>query len=1477
MAVIILFLKTKPALMKIRTRFLLLVFFIFLPVYGNCQNIFRFDHIGSEDGLSQNTGFSILFDSKGFMWVGTYNGLNRYDGYEFKIFRSSTGNPASFTNNRVIKVWEDSRQFVWLETYDGYYHFFNPETETFHSLPLYEGTDVKNGAMRVFLQYSEDIILLGSSESGMYLLRFDVAGNTYSIKHFIDSQENSITSNNIRFIKSDSGGNVWIGTEKGISFIPQDKISDENPAFSDKYENYSFTSVCETGKEIWFGSWSSGIFIYNKSTGATRQINTLNTPELKSDKITHLHCTADGAILAGFRDNGLMILPGGGYSWQNVKFHSSNLDKIYEDRFGQLWLTALEFGMTRLDLKSLTSRQYELTPEEIKPLTDLERPQFYEDSGNNLWIGLHGNGLGLYNRANDSFKFFRNDPKDPNSISSNIVHCITEDKSGQLWVGTGQVLGGVEKVILGNDAFQHYLLEKERLDLQDNVSRAMIEDQNKYLWVATKAGKIHLFDSLFTQVRVFYSLPGVGLESFRNITYSFLNDSNGYLWVGSKGYGLSVSTEPLSDFSPDYSDIKFRRFEHSPGDSTSIGNNNIYSICEDKSGKIWIGTYGNGISLLEYPEENDFTFRRINQQNSNLSSNLIRHLLIDSSGNLWAATTFGLNFLERKDMESGNFRFRVFLKNPSDPESLVYNDIIHIFEDSKGRLWFGTFGGGVDLMEEFDGQKAVFRHFGSEDGSAFGIIYGILGDKEGKIWVSTENGLVRINPESNSTEVFNNYNGLGFNSFSENTCCMKSNGQLLFGGSLGFEAIDPVKKISSHQVDNIQLTKFLLFNKEVSFYQKDSPLKKSISFSDDLTLKYNQSSFSIDFSALDFLDPDGIQYTYKLDNFESNWNYIGNQHRATYTNLSPGKYIFRVKSLDRNGQSASGERILNIRITPPWWKTTAAYFLYVILAGLAAVLIFNAISRINRYKNALAVEKKINEVKLQFFTNISHEIRTPLTLIIGPLEDMIGEKNIAPVKKMQMGIMLKNARRMLQLTNQLLDFRKVQNNRMILKVREIDIVAFTREIFDSFGPLAKHKGISCLFESGSDSFMVFADPNKLDIIIYNIISNAIKFTNTGKSVQVKIADSPRDNSIDISVSDEGPGIPQKSLSDIFTRYTILSNQDLAGTGIGLSLSYELARLHKGDIVITSVVGKGSTFVIRLLKGKDHFLNDPGIGIEEDGIPHPKYSHVSFLSDDPDAAEKMPEPDSSEKDLVLVVEDNHEILNYICQSLKSGFNPVGARNGEEGLHLAKAMNPDLIITDIRMPGMDGLEMTRRLKNDFATSHIPVIMLTSKGDVRDQIAGIETGAESYIVKPFNMEYLKTIAAGLLNQRNRIIAYYTGKRTNGKDSLKITSKDGEFMNRLVLYIEENYTGDMSVSMLADHCNVSRTVLYNKIKGLTGLGPVDFVRRMKMNIGRNLLENGYNVSEAAYKTGFSDVRYFSRLFKAEFGYSPSKIKSEK
>ncbi len=1462
--------------MKIRFTTAFLILQLLVTAYTSGQNVFRFEHIGTEQGLSQNTGMSILFDSKGFMWIGTWNGLNRYDGYEFKVFKGQAENIRIFTNNRVTKIWEDRRGFIWVETYDGYYHYFNPESETFSTVPQYESNVTSNNKITCFLQYADDIILLGSSNAGIYLLRYDPEKGTYAASQYLDRGNYALSNNNVRFIHSDKNRNIWIGTKKGINFLSGTDIIKQQLNFQHQFVNASFTAFCEGDNELWFGTGEDGIIIFDRTTSEFHFINKKTTPEIPSDKISHVYRTTTGRYILGFSGSGIMISDVNGKNWTSLPFHGKTLTGIYEDRFHQVWLTALEFGVTRVDTKTLTSGYYVLTPEESKHLTDLERPQFYEDKENNLWIGLHGGGLGLYQRQTDQFRFFRNDPKDPNSISSNIIHSIAEDNTGQLWLGTGQFLGGIEKVILENPGFKHQLLEKDRVDMLDNVVRAIMEDRNHYLWVATKAGRLHLFDNDLKKVAIFDSLRGIGKESVRNNTYSLFNDRDGYMWIGTKGDGLTVSTQPVQGTAEHYQRIHYKRFKFSSDDTTSLGNNNIYSICQDSAANIWVGTYGNGLSLIKNPHEKDVKFIRINQQNSNLSSNLVRYLLVDRFGNLWVATAFGLNLLEKKNIESGNYHFSTFFRNPEDNNGLSYNDVIHIFEDSKGRFWLGTFGGGADLLEFQSGQKVSFKHFTSENGLSNDVIFGILEDNRGNIWFSTENGLIKLNEEKGNIEIYNKYNGLNFNNFSENTCFKRKDGTLCFGGYMGFEVVYPENLIPGQFKPRIELTNFLLFNKEVPINHSGSPLKKNISFTEKVTLRYNQSSFSINFSALDFLDPGKVNYSYILENFENDWNIVGNQHKATYTNLSPGRYVFRVKSLRSNGLEGSEERTLIIHIRPPWWKTIPAYLAYLIILVTVILSISKTATRLSRYRNELLVEKKVNELKLQFFTNISHEIRTPLTLIIGPIEDMLSMTGISPKNRTLMEIIRKNAKRMLYLTSQLLDFRKIQNNKMVLKIKEIDIVVFAREIFESFIPLAKHKGIHYTFQADFESSKIFADPSKLDTIIYNIISNAIKFTSQGKRVGLKIMNNEAENSVDICVSDEGPGIPQKNLSDIFSRYTILSNRDFAGTGIGLSLSYELAKLHKGDILISSIEGEGSTFTIRLLKGRDHFSE---VALVQTGEMNGQEIHFRHQEEEMEVGKPEEIPgtsnDAPNKNVLLIVEDNQEILNYVSQGLKSLFTCLEAKNGEEGLHIARNMNPDLIITDIMMPGMNGMEMTRKLKEEFSTCHIPVIMLTSKVEMSDQIAGIETGAEAYIIKPFNMEYLKAVAGNLLHQRMKVIAHYTGRKDIGLESVKVATRDDEFLKKIIMFIEENYDIEFSMDTLAASCCVGRTVFYNKVKGLTGLGPLEFTRKVKLKIASQLLEKGYNVSEVAYKTGFSDVKYFSRQFKAQFGVSPSKQKA--
>ncbi len=751
------------------------------------------------------------------------------------------------------------------------------------------------------------------------------------------------------------------------------------------------------------------------------------------------------------------------------------------------------------------------------------------------------------------------------------------------------------------------------------------------------------------------------------------------------------------------------------------------------------------------------------------------------------------------------------------------------------------------------------------------MVYSIQEDDSQNLWIGTENGISRKTKEKFHFETFNQNNGSSIQNFSEAAICKLSNGNILMGGNTGFLTITPANLKTNDFSAQLELTNFQLFNKDVQVNVENSPLSKAISYTNQLNLRHNQSSIAIEYTSIDLQNPDQIQYAYILEGLEKEWNYVGNQRKAVYTNLMPGAYTFRLKSTTRNGEWSPNERILKIRITPPWYLTLPAFIGYVILITIVIILITKTIRRIHKYRTELSIEKKVNEVKLQFFTNISHEIRTPLTLIIGPLQDILNE-NLPKKINQQLRIVMQNASRMLLLTNQILDFRKIQNNKMTLNVAEVDAATFIHPVFECFELLANHKHIKYTLSKPQEMKPIWVDASKLDIIIYNLISNAMKFTPERRTIEVTLKQDELNTYV--IVRDEGPGIQSEALPELFTRYTILSNGQFAGTGIGLSLSYELAKLHGADLLVESSPGKGSTFTLKLQNGNHHLKNNPMIRFA-------KETPLQHETELPQPLVETSEPDSKTEQpslkKILVVEDNPEILTYICQSLQHKYHCLKASNGQEGLIIARQENPSIVITDLMMPVMDGLTMIKKIKSDFSISHIPVVAVTAKASIQDEIEGIETGADAYIQKPFNTTHLLVTIDNLIKQREQLMDRFAqSKATSQVPTVQITSKDEEFLNQLVQFIEKNYKTDFNIDTIAEEFAVSRTVFYNKVKSLTSMGPLEFVRQIKLQIARQLLQKGYNVSEVAFEVGYADVKYFSRQFKAQFGKAPSQLKRE-
>ena len=1439
----------------------------------NAQDVLKFEYISSKDGLSQNTVFSILPDKKGFLWIGTMNGLNRYDGKDFKIYKSQSNSSEILTNNRISRLWQDDNNFIWIQSYDGFYHAFNQEKETFQTLPTYnDNIEERNSTATSFCQYDSSTIFVGTTASGIYLLKYIKEINQYKTRQFLSRGKETITNNHILNIYKDGAKNIWILTKKGINLLSATDLAQGNHGnITHFHTTVSFTNaVAENEEYLLFGTQNNGIIAWHKASSTFKELNSKNTPFITSNYITHLFNTGQKQILIAFKNHTPILVDDNLKDYRIIRFHSNSLFSAYFDRSNQAWLTGPDLGITRLDLKTNKTEYYELTPPNLRSITDDERHFFYEDRHNQLWIGLHGSGLAAYNRKSNSFKFFRNNVNNNHTIPSNIIQCIAEDQSGQLWLGTGQYMGGLVKVIAANPAFKLTIPMEQNEYITQNVVRSIHEDLQHNIWIATKGGKIHLYTLDGKPLQILNSLRTDNGQHISPNVYSIIVDKEGYLWLGTKGNGLFKTSKPINQYQNNFKDIVFTNYIHQSSDSLSLGHNNVYSLTEDQWGHIWVATFGGGISRMN-KHNNKVTFTNITKANSNLSTNQIRYLKIDSEGNLWIATTFGINMLPKAQLNNDQFRFRHFLHSAGDKNSLSYNDVNHIFESSDHQLWFGTSGGGLNQLVALTDSEAKFKCYTTTNGLSNDVVYSIQEDSNQNLWIATENGISKKSKNKDHLESFNQNNGSSIQNFSEATICRLSNGNILLGGNTGFLTITAQNLPSNDFSAHLELTNFQLFNKDVQIDSKDSPLSNSIGYTDRIKLQHNQSSIAIEYISIDLLNPDQIQYAYMLEGLEKEWNYVGNQRKAVYTNLMPGSYTFRLKCTTRNGDWNSTERTLTISIAPPWYLTLPAFIGYAIILTCIIVLISRTIRRIHQYRTELSVEKKVNEMKLQFFTNISHEIRTPLTLIIGPLQDILNQD--LPQKIIQqLRIIKQNASRMLLLTNQILDFRKIQNNKMTLNITPIDGISFIRPAYECFHLLAKQKHIKYTLATPEQMNPIWVDAAKLDIIIYNLISNAMKFTPENHAIQITLKQD--DNHTYFIVSDQGIGITPEALPELFTRYSILSNGQFAGTGIGLSLSYELAKLHGAELLAESTPKQGSTFTLKLKNGNSHLKNNPMI----------RFDTESSVLNNPELPQPMIEesildsiPPQSTMKNILIVEDNPEILNYICQSLQHKYRCLKASNGQEGLLLAQQENPSIIVTDLMMPVMDGLTMIKRIKEDFAISHIPVVAVTAKASLQDEIEGIETGADAYIQKPFNTTHLMVTIDHLIKQREQLMERFSHSNPiSNTPIVQITSKDEEFLKQLVQFIEKNYKSDFNIDAIAEEFAVSRTVFYNKVKSLTSMSPLEFVRQMKLQIAEQLLLKGYNVSEVAFEVGYSDVKYFSRQFKAQFGKAPSQIKRE-
>jgi len=1356
-------------------------------------------------GLSDVSILCLLQDSKGFLWVGTSYGLNRFDGYSVKSFSNEPGETGSISGNIIDCLFEDKGGMIWIGTRNNGLNKYNPYSDIF---------------------------------------------TTY--RHNPDDSS-TISSDRITAIHEDQDENLWIGTGNGLNLFDRGKEK-----FSLLYPGYISTIFEDSTGRIWAGS-NQGLYVDNcdKKTFIPFE-DYFSLPNRLAQFSVHVgDIDQNGTFWMG-TDRGLIR-----FNPDNRKFIHYTLDRHKNLADSCNFIQSILLDKTKAE--------------------------------SSLWIGTL-NGLYKFDTNKETFRRFVHNPMNEFSISNNNIQALLMDKSGCLWVGSE--LGGIDKANTNRHYIRHYLPNPLNRENSENNIEYLFRSKSGQIWIGTRGG-FHIFDKSAEKFTSYRNDPGKANSLSNNFIRCIFQDVNNNIWIGT-GDGLNKFNGKTG----------FVSYHYNPHDQYSLSHSHITAINGTPDGKLIIGTYW-GLNVFD-PNTQKFVRYFNDPENPNsLSYSMIETVLTDKEGIVWIGTEMG--GLNRFDPISGHF---IHYKNdPANPQSISSNNVWAIFDfpvNNRPTLWIGTFGGGLC---QFDKKTGIFKNYTKKDGLRNNIVFFITADLRGNLWLATQGGISILNLQ---TMKFTNFE-MGI-IIPEGTfaCLTDRDGEMFWGGWFGLARFFPDSIKLNPCIPEIVLTDLKINNQPVH-------LDTAISYNKTLKLTYKENFLSFEFAALDFNRPASNLYLYKMDGIDPDWVATDASRRhAAYTDLDPGEYVFHVKGSNNDGIWNEEGTSLKIIITPPWWKTNWAYGFYLLLMVL---VIYGAwrfqMNRIRMRHNLemkqLHAEKleEVDRMKSHFFANISHEFRTPLTLILGPLESLLSRHSDKDSRQ-ELKIMQRSARRLQRLINQLLDLSKLEAGRMKLQVREENIVALLKSFVQAFESLAKLKNIQLVFQAEQENIPAYIDREKLETIVNNLLSNAFKYTPEGGSVVVEISLPPLSIppldkegklwGVGINISDTGTGIPVDRLPHIFDRFYQVDDSyrresapldsgrskkvqlgenyyptGQEGTGIGLALTKELVEFHKGEIYVSSHLGKGTTFVIRLPIGKEAYSKDemaetatplvPSlIDEEEKGSLETVDTEIQKITESKkDTRKSLP--------ILLIVEDNPDMRVYIRSNLINAYRIIEAEDGQEGFNKCAKVFPDLVISDVMMPKMDGFELCAKLKTDHRTSHIPVILLTARAAAEDKIGGLETGADDYIIKPFDARELQVRVKNLIEQRRKLRERFRKEGILQPQQVAVTPTDQKFLQKVLEIVESHISDErFSVEAFGKEIGMSRTLLYRKLQALTDYSPNEFIRSMRLNQAAQLLaKQSGNVTQIAYQVGFNNLSYFARCFQRQFGVSPSRYASKK
>lgn len=1407
--------------------FTLFMVFVFNMAYGGIELCSK--QMRTNDGLPNNSVRYLYQDSKGFLWLATLNGLCRYDGNSFLTFRPEISDKVSLADNRIYDLTEDKDGFLWISTTPELFSCYDLQRARFVD---YTGTGaLEKNYSSIFVAANGDVWL---RHSGNGCLRIIHQKDRQMASTEFRTERGNLPDNRVQFVDEDASGRIWIGTKCGLV-----SVSDGQYKVEDR--SLHFTSSLAFKNDMYFLTADGDIHCYQTTKKKLTKVGSLSAIAGKTSPTGNFLLSDKWVILT---NTGVF-----NYDFNTQKISvDSGLDikngEVICDNHGDFWIYNHTGCVTYILAGNGDRKEFRLIPEDKLEYIDYERYHIVHDSRGIIWISTYGNGLFAYDTTEDKLEHFLADVNDQSHIGSDFLLYVMEDRAGGIWVSSEY--SGLSRISVLNEGTTHIYPESPELFDRSNTIRMLTKMPDGDIWVGTRKGGLYTFDS-----NLHFKMSN---QYFHSNIYAIAKDNQGKMWVGTRGDGLKIGNS---------------WYRNEVTNPASLSGNDVFSLFRDRKDRMWIGTFGGGLELAEPTADGKYKFHHFLQQKFGLR--MVRVIEEDDNGMIWVGTSEGVCIFHPDSLIADSDDYHLFNYTNG---TFCSNEIRSIYRDTKGRMWVGTSGSGLNLCEPQDNYRSLrYEHYGTSEGLVNDVVQSILGDNNGNLWIATEYGISKFNLTNHSFEnyFFSSYT-LG-NVYSENSACVGIDGKLLFGTNYGLLVIDPDKMQDSETFSPVVFTDLHVNGTQINPTMEDSPLKQSLAYSDEITLKYFQNSFLIDFSTFDYSDSGRTKYMYWLENYDRGWSTPSPLNFASFKYLNPGTYVLHVKSCNGAGVWSESETTLKIVIEPPFWKANWAILGYVLLLVVTLYFTFRIVRNFNSLRNRIKVEKQLTEYKLVFFTNITHEFRTPLTLIQGALEKILRIADIPRDMIHPLETMDKNTHRMLRLVNQLLEFRKMQNNKLSLSLEETDVIAFLYEIFLSFGDAAEQKNMNFRFIPSLPSYKMFFDKGSLDKVTYNLLSNAFKYTPSNGTITLSVTVDEVRKTLQIQVADTGVGIPKEKQNELFKRF-MQSSFSSDSIGVGLHLSYELIQAHKGTIEYKDNDGGGSVFTVciptdkSVYSEKDFLIPGNALLKETSEQTH----HLPELTEKLRETEITAEPLNNRK--VLIIEDDNDIREFLREEVGVYFEVEVAADGTSGLEKAHTYGADLIVCDVLMPGMTGLEVTKKLKSDFETSHIPIILLTALNSPEKHLEGIEVGADAYIAKPFSIKLLLTRIFRLIEQRDKLREKFSSEPGIVRAAICSTNRDKEFADRLAVVLEHNLSRpDLSVDEFAQLMKLGRTVFYRKLRGVTGYSPNEYLRIVRMKKAAELLLSDENltVAEVAYKVGISDPFYFSKCFKNQFGIAPS------